>query len=82
MTCIMSRSRYAYDTDKGMQILKLVDTEGKPLGLIAWFPVHCTSMNNSNRLISGDNKGYASYRFERDMNPESLPGKVSHNSPA
>ena len=25
-------------------------------------------MNNSNRLISGDNKGYASYRMERDFN--------------
>jgi hypothetical protein len=73
-----SLSRYAYDTDKGMQILKLVDTEGKPLGLISWFPVHCTSMNNTNRLISGDNKGYASYRFEKDMNPDALPGKVSH----
>ena len=59
-----------------MQILKLVDTEGKPLGLISWFPVHCTSLNNTNRLISGDNKGYASYLMEKEMNPESLPGKV------
>lgn len=25
-------------------------------------------MNNKNRLISGDNKGYASYLFERRMN--------------
>lgn len=60
-----------------MQILKFVDTDGKPLGMISWFAVHCTSMNNTNRLISGDNKGYASYRFEREMNPDSLPGKVS-----
>ncbi len=59
-----------------MQILKFVDTDGKPLGMISWFAVHCTSMNNTNRLISGDNKGYASYRFEREMNPDSLPGKV------
>ena len=25
--------------------------------MINWFPVHCTSMNNTNFLISGDNKG-------------------------
>lgn len=25
--------------------------------MINWFPVHCTSMNNTNSLISGDNKG-------------------------
>ena len=60
-----------------MQILKFVDTEGHPLGVISWFPVHCTSMNNSNRLISGDNKGYAAYVFEKEMNPDALPGKVS-----
>ena len=59
-----------------MQILKLVETDGKPIGLISWFAVHCTSMNNSNRLISGDNKGFASYMFESSMNPEYLPGKV------
>lgn len=62
-----------------MQILKLVDTEGNPLGVISWFAVHCTSMNNTNRLISGDNKGYASYLFEQHMNPNSLPGKVSND---
>lgn len=31
------------------------------------FPVHCTSMNNSNHLISSDNKGYASYLLEKHM---------------
>ncbi|XP_041346729.1 neutral ceramidase B-like isoform X2 [Gigantopelta aegis] len=40
-----------------------------------WFAVHCTSMNNTNRLISGDNKGYASQLFEKLMNPDSLPGQ-------
>ena len=30
------------------------------LGAISWFPVHCTSINNTNSLISGDNKGVAS----------------------
>lgn len=34
-------------------------------GLVTWFPVHCTSMNNTNRLISGDNKGAAEQFAER-----------------
>jgi len=35
------------------------------VGMIDWFAVHGTSMGNDNRLISGDNKGYASYLFEK-----------------
>lgn len=44
----------------------------------SWFAVHCTSMNNTNDLISGDNKGYASLLHEKAMDPTSLPGKVSY----
>ena len=44
--------------------------------LCSWFAVHCTSMNNTNKLISGDNKGHASYLMERDMNKGALPGQV------
>ena len=40
-----------------------------PIGLINWFAVHPTSMNNTNRLVSGDNKGYAAQLFEKEMNP-------------
>ncbi len=28
----------------------------RSIGAVTWFPVHCTSINNTNRLISGDNK--------------------------
>ena len=34
-------------------------------GAISWFPVHCTSINNTNDLISGDNKGVASQYLEK-----------------
>ena len=34
-------------------------------------------MNNTNNLISGDNKGYASYLMEKYMNNGALPGQVS-----
>lgn len=70
------RARYKYDTDKQMQLLKIVDRSGKPMAMINWFAVHGTSMNSSNRLISSDNKGYASLLFEQEINgPTSLPGK-------
>lgn len=58
------RARYAHDTDKEMVLLRLEDFGGAELGAISWFPVHCTSMNNTNRLISGDNKGLASRLME------------------
>ena len=32
-------------------------------------------MNNTNHLISGDNKGAASLMFEKSMNKGQLPGK-------
>jgi len=63
------------DTDKIMTVWRLQDESGNDLGAIAWFAVHGTSMNNTNGLISGDNKGYASYAFERQINGnDSMPG--------
>lgn len=73
----INRSRSAYekdpdadlspgrDTNKQMTLLKLVRADGTEVGMLNWFAVHGTSMHNDNRLISGDNKGYASYLFER-----------------
>lgn len=73
------RDRYPEgDTDKNMTLLKFVadDKEQTPIGMVNWFAVHGTSMNNTNGLISGDNKGYASYLFEKAHNPRGvLPGK-------
>jgi len=42
-----------------------IERAGRPLGAINWFGVHNTSMTNANTLISGDNKGYAAYHWER-----------------
>jgi neutral ceramidase len=42
-----------------------VDRDGRTVGAINWFPTHGTSMTNHNCLISGDNKGYAGYHWER-----------------
>jgi len=71
------RDRYEYDTDHTMTVLRITDSEDKPLGMINWFSVHPTSMNNTNTLISSDNKGVASILFEADMNPGSFPGEGS-----
>lgn len=63
------------DTDKNMILLKLVDDENNLIGVINWFAVHGTSMNNTNTLVSGDNKGYASYLLEKEVNgANSVPG--------
>eukprot|EP00934_Nitzschia_sp_Nitz4_P002185 Nitzschia sp. Nitz4//scaffold170_size48074//31888//34729//NITZ4_007109-RA/size48074-snap-gene-0.37-mRNA-1//1//CDS//3329538652//2185//frame0 len=63
------------DTDKSMLQLHFNSKTGEPLGLVNWFAVHGTSMNASNLLISGDNKGYASYLMERYVNGnKTLPG--------
>ncbi|WPB75818.1 neutral/alkaline non-lysosomal ceramidase N-terminal domain-containing protein [Archangium violaceum] len=59
------RAQYTYDTDKRMTLLRLQADDGQEVGLINWFAVHATSMGNDNLLISGDNKGYASYLFEK-----------------
>ncbi|WP_109505413.1 neutral/alkaline ceramidase [Nocardioides speluncae] len=44
-----------------------VHRSGRLDGIINWFPVHATSMSTGNTLISPDNKGYASYHWERQV---------------
>ncbi len=50
------RLNYKYDTDKTMVLLRLQDENGADLGTINFYAVHGTSMFNTNRLVSGDNK--------------------------
>ena len=49
-----------------MMLLKFVDENGVGMGSLNWFAVHPTNMGQKNKLISGDNKDYASYLFERE----------------
>lgn len=69
------RAKYEHDTDKDFYLLKFTDVNERPLGVLTWFAVHPTSMNNTNSLISGDNKGHASLMFEAHINEGALPGK-------
>lgn len=59
------RSKYKYDVDKEMTLLKFIDDEWGPVGSFNWFATHGTSMSRTNSLISGDNKGAAA-RFMED----------------
>ncbi|KAL9371596.1 hypothetical protein Peur_036736 [Populus x canadensis] len=59
------RSKYKYDIDKEMTLLKFVDAKWGPVGSFNWFATHGTSMSRTNSLISGDNKGAAA-RFMED----------------
>lgn len=60
------RNKYEYNVDKEMTLLRVDDEDGHGVGAFSWFPVHGTSMNNTNRLINGDNKGAASMFMEQE----------------
>jgi neutral ceramidase len=60
------RARYASSVDTRMTVLRLEAADGRPVGTVNWFAVHPTSVGPSNHLIGGDNKGLASWLFERD----------------
>lgn len=70
------RQQYHHDTDKSFTLIKLVNEKQEPIGIINWHAVHSVSMNNTNLLISGDNKGYASYLFEKNMQSDYLKDKT------
>ncbi|RLN51257.1 hypothetical protein BBJ28_00009689 [Nothophytophthora sp. Chile5] len=66
------RAQYPYDTDKDMTLWRLDGLDGYPIGMINWFAVHPTSMGNWYTLITGDNKGYAAYKFEQEQGTRHL----------
>uniref|UniRef100_A0A3Q4B427 Neutral ceramidase n=1 Tax=Mola mola TaxID=94237 RepID=A0A3Q4B427_MOLML len=70
------RQRYEWNTDKQVLVLKFTDLDGDGIGMLSWFAVHAVSMNYTNRMVSSDNMGYASYLMEQDKNPGKLPGQV------
>ncbi|CAB4284653.1 unnamed protein product [Prunus armeniaca] len=59
------RSKYKFDVDKEMTLIKFEDEEWGAVGSFNWFATHGTSMSRTNSLISGDNKGAAA-RFMED----------------
>lgn len=58
--------------DRTMRGLCVMDEQQNVRGLVSWFGVHSTCVDNRNTAISYDNKGYASARFEAEH-----PGSVA-----
>jgi len=69
------RAKYEYNTDRDIVQLVFYDQAGAAMGVLNWYAVHPTSMNNTNHFISSDNKGAASIMFEKTVDPESLVGQ-------
>lgn len=64
------RARYETDTDNSMQVLKFTrktPSGATPVGMINWYAIHPTDLGQANQMVSGDNKGLASARFEQAM---------------
>ncbi|KEQ16326.1 neutral/alkaline non-lysosomal ceramidase N-terminal domain-containing protein [Endozoicomonas numazuensis] len=53
-----------HSIDRFIQQLQFI-RKGRPIGAITWFATHAVSFPSSNQLLSSDNKGYASWAFER-----------------
>ncbi|KVI11923.1 Neutral/alkaline nonlysosomal ceramidase [Cynara cardunculus var. scolymus] len=68
------RSKYKYDVDKEITLLKFVDDQWGPVGAFNWFATHGTSMSRTNELISGDNKGTAARLMEDWFDQKSVGG--------
>lgn len=72
----LDKNQYSNDTNKAMTLLRLTADNGEELGMINWFAVHNTSLSNNYTKLSGDNKGYAQYRFEKDKNSDHRQAKT------
>ncbi|ETO82902.1 hypothetical protein F444_03006 [Phytophthora nicotianae P1976] len=61
------RALYDSNIDTTMRALHFYNDEGKLRGVLAFYPVHPTSLTGKNHLISGDNKGYAEFLLEDEL---------------
>ncbi|KAG6959712.1 hypothetical protein JG687_00008606, partial [Phytophthora cactorum] len=63
----VERALYNSNIDTTMRALHFFSSSGKLRGVLAFYPVHPTSLTAKNRLISGDNKGYAEFLLEDEL---------------
>lgn len=67
---VAERERYRQPTDPEMLTLSALRQDGdadksQPLAAFSWYALHPVSLPLSNKLVSGDNKGLASYFLEK-----------------
>uniref|UniRef100_K3XDB8 Neutral ceramidase n=1 Tax=Globisporangium ultimum (strain ATCC 200006 / CBS 805.95 / DAOM BR144) TaxID=431595 RepID=K3XDB8_GLOUD len=65
------KALYEGNRDTDMRALQFLDAAGKLRGVLAFYPVHPTSLTQYNLLVSGDNKGYAEFLVE-----DKFPGVI------
>jgi neutral ceramidase len=70
------RAQYEDSVDKDLSLLHFADTNGTDMGVLTFFPTHGTSLYVNNTLVTGDNKGVASYILEKEFSKTS-PGFVA-----
>lgn len=58
------------DNNKKFIQLNLVRSNSSAVGVINWFAVHGTVLGNDLKLVSADNKGFASQGFEKIMSTQ------------
>lgn len=61
------RAKYDSNIDTTMRALHFFSSAGKLRGVLAFYPVHPTSLTADNLLVSGDNKGYAEFLLEDEL---------------
>lgn len=61
------RNHYGSDIQKEMTVLKFLRGNNTEVGMISWFATHPNAMGKDIKLLSGDNKGHASYLFEKKL---------------
>ncbi len=69
------RNLYDSHTDTETTLLRFDGTDGGAIGMLHWAAAHATSIDKTNKLISGDNKGYAAWKMERSMALRYLSGE-------
>ncbi|KAM0331583.1 hypothetical protein ACHAQA_003262 [Verticillium albo-atrum] len=74
------RARYSGDVDKTMTLLRFRRaSDNKALGVLNWLAVHPTSMLQNNTKVAGDNKGVASWLFEKEIGGGFVAGFAQAN---
>lgn len=59
-------------TDPTMYLLRIDRDDGTPIGLINWFPLHCTSVHADQHLLHPDNKGIAALLAEKELGHDAV----------
>jgi neutral ceramidase len=63
--------------DRTLRIVRFDGVDGRPIGSLNWFSVHCTSVHSDNTALHFDNKGYAARFVEEALAGDGHPDYVA-----